>query len=67
MEIFYNLKFLHQLYKKTKAVLKNEKEEKMWHDIDWNFMSEESDGDDGVIVRHKLPWRSQSMYGIKSV
>ena len=48
-------------------MLKNEKEEKMWHDNDWNFMSEESDGDDGVIVRQKLPWRSQSMYGIKSV
>lgn len=33
----------------------------MWQEIDWSFMSEESDDDDdGSINRHKLPWRSKS-------
>ena len=31
----------------------------MWEDIDWQFMSEESSGDEGKINQHPLPWRSK--------
>ena len=37
-------------------------EHSMWNEIDWRYMTEESDLEDlGSIVRHPLPWRSTSM------
>lgn len=51
------------MYKKRKSLLKNEREQKMFQEIDWRFMSEESDDSDTDVVlnHHKLPWRSRSM------
>ena len=46
-----------QLYERRKKVLKSEKETKLWKSIDYNFMTEESDGGDD-IRQHSLPWRS---------
>ena len=48
-----------QLYNTRKKFLKPGKEETHWNDIDWQFMTEESSGEDGELVRHSLPWRSQ--------
>lgn len=38
--------------------MKTNREEKEWAEINWQFMSEESSGDDGKINKHPLPWRS---------
>ena len=46
-----------QLYERRKKVLKSEKETKLWKSIDYNFMTEESDGGDD-IRQHSLLWRS---------
>ena len=46
-----------QLYERRRKVLKSEKETKLWKSIDYNFMTEESDGGDD-IRQHSLPWRS---------
>ena len=32
---------------------------KEWEHLDQRYMTEESDGDDGVIVEHTLKWRSK--------
>ena len=34
-------------------------EMKEWEKLDQRYMTEESDGDDGVIVEHRLKWRSK--------
>ena len=47
-----------QLYERRQKVLKSEKERKLWESIDYNFMTEESDGGDD-IRQHSLPWRSE--------
>ena len=31
----------------------------MWDQVDFNYMSEETDGED-VVHKHKLTWRSRS-------
>ena len=30
-----------------------------WEQLDQRYMTEESDGDDGLIVEHRLKWRSK--------
>ena len=30
-----------------------------WKQLDQRYMTEESDGDDGMIVEHRLEWRSK--------
>ena len=34
-------------------------EMKEWEQLDQRYMTEESHGDDGVIVEHRLSWRSK--------
>ena len=45
-------------------MVRNKKERKMWDEIDFSFMTGESeaeDDDDSLIVNHHpLPWRSHS-------
>ena len=47
---------------RSECVLQSE--EKFWNAITVDFMSEESDKSDdtGVIVVHRLPWRSNGSY-----
>ena len=33
----------------------------MWAAIDWQYMTEESEGEDETITRHRLLWRSNGM------
>lgn len=47
-----------QLYNSRKKFLKKGKECEVWAAIDYNYMTEESDGEDGCINQHKLTWRS---------
>lgn len=49
-----------KLYTKRKAVLKGEKEEKLWESINYMYMTEESD-EEGTIKRRSLPWRSRKL------
>lgn len=39
-----------------------EKEMKFWKQLSINYMTEESDdpSNNGALITHKLPWRSQS-------
>ena len=41
----------------AKKCLKKDRERKRWEQIDYNYMTEESDAE-GVIRQHKLTWRS---------
>ena len=50
-----------QSYDKRKKFLKKEKEREKWSQIDYRYMTEESDSDD-VIRQHKLTWRSESEF-----
>ena len=47
--------------RRAQVVTKNEL--RYWENLTVQYMTEESDMEDdsGVIVTHKLPWRSQSM------
>ena len=47
-----------QLYDRRKKVLKKEGELKKWKEIDFKYMTDESDGDE--VKQHKLTWRSDS-------
>ena len=51
-----------QLYDRRKKHLRNEKEREKWKEIDYRFMTEESDVDEEAVAQHKLPWRSESNY-----
>ena len=50
-----------QLYVSRKKFLKNEQESEKWSQIDFQYMTEESDGDDDCISQHKLTWRSSGI------
>ena len=50
-----------QSYDRRKKFLKKEKEREKWSQIDYRYMTEESDSDD-VIRQHKLTWRSESEF-----
>ena len=50
-----------QSYDRRKNFLKKEKEREKWSQIDYRYMTEESDSDD-VIRQHKLTWRSESEF-----
>ena len=51
-----------QLYNSRKTVLKKTRESEMWSEIDYKYMTEESEGEDDTIKQHKLPWRSRSKF-----
>ena len=40
-------------------MLKKDRERSFWDEIDYHFMTEESEGEDHTVVRHMLPWRSE--------
>ena len=42
-------------------MLKDHKKEK-WSTIDYQFMTDESDTEEGVVLQHKLIWRSEGTY-----
>lgn len=48
-----------QLYDRRKKHLRNEKERERWMQIDYRYMTEESDMDEDKVGQHKLPWRSK--------
>ena len=33
-----------------------------WNEIDYHYMTEESDNDEGGILQHKLTWRSEGTF-----
>jgi len=47
------------LYSSRKKYLKREKEKKLWEEINWEYMTEESSEDEGLFNKHVLPWRSE--------
>ena len=49
-----------QLYDRRKKVLKKDRENEKWSQIDHNYMTEESDAE-SVVMQHKLPWRSEGI------
>ena len=49
-----------QLYDRQKSTCVMRK--KKWKEIDYRFMTEESDVDEEAVAQHKLPWRSESNY-----
>ena len=49
-----------QLYDCRKKHLRNEKERERWMQIDYRYMTEESDMDEDKVGQYKLPWRSNS-------
>ena len=50
-----------QLYERRKAMVK-ESERRIWEKVSRELMIDESDMSDGTIVRHCLPWRSESRF-----
>ena len=38
------------------------KKRERWSQIDFHFMTDESDLDDDSVAQHKLPWRSESKF-----
>ena len=40
-------------------MLKRDRERSCWDSTDYQFMTEESEGEDNKVVRHLLPWRSE--------
>ena len=55
----YNLTVLMQLYDRHKKTIKKDKELQRWNEIDYHYMTEESEGG---ILQNKLTWRSEGMY-----
>ena len=47
------------LQKAEEGVKKRQREGTLGLHIDYNFMTEESEGEDGTVVQHLLPWRSE--------
>ena len=54
--------FFFQLYNARKKHLKSAAEERLWGDINWEFMSEEShsEEDDEIVRKHPVTFRSES-------
>ena len=50
---------LMKLYSNQKKVLKKALESEKWAEIDFHYMTEESEGESDCINQHKLTWRSQ--------
>ena len=50
-----------QLYVSRKKFLKNERESEKWSQVDFQYMTKESDRDDDCISQHKLTWRSAGL------
>ena len=48
-----------QLYRARKKVLKSANEEQHWNEINWEFMTEESEDDEETIAKHPLTFRSE--------
>lgn len=50
-----------QLYNMQKKHLKTPAEQRLWKEITWEYMSEEScvEDDDGTINKHPMPFRSE--------
>ena len=53
--------YLLQVYNARKKFLKPGKEAALWIEIDWQFMTDESSGEEGELVKHPLPWRSRGI------
>lgn len=51
-----------QLYHRRKKYLRTQKERERWGQINFHFMTDESDLDDDSVAQHKLPWRSESKF-----
>ena len=52
-----------QLFAKRGKFVKPGLEEQRWKEISYHFMTEESGGESSEeIVRHELPWRSESEF-----
>ena len=51
-----------QLYDWRLKYCKTNKEMKYWKQLDEQYMTEESDDDEGAFRTHKPMWRSQSSY-----
>ena len=47
-------------------MLKKEKERERWAAIDFQYMTDESDGEEQVR-QHKLPWRSECRCAVSAV
>lgn len=47
-------------------MLKRDREREQWDSIDYNFMTEESECEDGTVVQHLLPWRSECKLMVNS-
>ena len=52
--------FNMQLYDRRKRHLRSNKEREKWMQIDYHYMTEESDIDEEKVGQYKLPWRSNS-------
>ena len=50
-----------QLYDRRKRVVQTEEEQIAWDQLSGDYMTEESENEDGVIYYHKLTWTSESM------
>ena len=50
-----------QLYSRRSKFIKGKDEETMWKALSYEYMTEESEGDE-VILKHPLSWRSHSMF-----
>ena len=46
----------------VKKTIKKDKELQRWNEIDYHYMTEESDNDEGGILQHKLTWRSEGTF-----
>ena len=55
------MSFVFLLYNSRRKYVQKPKEVKLWDSINWQFMSEENDGDDGGFNHHSLLWRSEGM------
>ena len=59
---------LLQLFERRKKYLKGKEEEEKWATIDANFMTEESEAEDGETFRqHQLQWRSEGLYALSAI
>ena len=52
--------YVAQLYERRRKLIKGQEETKKWKEIDYHYMTEESDDTDGEKLHtHKHQWRSQ--------
>ena len=53
----YNVPCTLQKFDNRKCMVR-ENEQQYWRSLTLDCMTEESDGDEGCIIEHKIPWRS---------